>query len=129
LNSSTKVGFSVSLLTSLANQLLSLHHTKARARSPSPLACEATHARRLTAASLPPLDHRANHRLAATLPPVGLRLIELTRAAYLDCYLVFREQEITDRTLELLKSIQLTPQARFRASQVTQQDVLQADAE
>jgi outer membrane protein, heavy metal efflux system len=48
---------------------------------------------------------------------------------YLDYYLVFREQEITDRTLELLKSVQQSAQARFRASQVTQQDILQAEVE
>lgn len=57
------------------------------------------------------------------------RRVEMTRAAYLDYFLVFRQREINDRNLELIKSFRESAQARYRANQVAQQDIFQADVE
>jgi cobalt-zinc-cadmium efflux system outer membrane protein len=57
------------------------------------------------------------------------RLVEMTRAAYLDYYMVFRAREINDRNAGLIKSLRESAQARYRANQVTQQDIFQADVE
>jgi outer membrane protein TolC len=57
------------------------------------------------------------------------RLVEMTRAAYLEYYLVHRELEINRQTTGLTKSFRETAQNRYRANQVTQQDLFQADVE
>ncbi|MGI8981170.1 MAG: TolC family protein [Pirellulaceae bacterium] len=57
------------------------------------------------------------------------RLVEMTRGAYLDYFLAFRQREINDQYLELMQSLRESAQARYRANQVTQQDIFQADVE
>ena len=57
------------------------------------------------------------------------RLVELTRAAYLDYFLAFRQRKINDQNIGLMKSLRESAQARYRANQVTQQDIFQADVE
>ena len=57
------------------------------------------------------------------------RLVEMTRSAYLDYFLVFRAREINSRNLALMKSFRESAQARYRANQVTQQDIFQAEVE
>jgi len=57
------------------------------------------------------------------------RLVEMTRAAYLDFFLVHRAREINDQNTALTKSFRESAQSRYRANQVTQQDIFQADVE
>jgi len=60
---------------------------------------------------------------------VALRLAETTRLAYFDYYLVRRDLELNAASREALSQFRETAKAKFEASQVTQQDVLQADVE
>lgn len=57
------------------------------------------------------------------------QLISLTRTAYFDYYLVDRQQALLTQNRTAMEQFRNTAQSRFRANQVTQQDVLQADVE
>ncbi len=58
-----------------------------------------------------------------------LRLAETARLAYYEFYYVHRQLEINDAGLAAVQSFRDTANSKFIASQVTQQDVLQADVE
>jgi len=58
-----------------------------------------------------------------------LQLVESARLAFADYYLVFRAKEVNEEGLRLLQELRKSAEQRFRAGQVPQQDVLQADVE
>ncbi|MDZ4779993.1 MAG: TolC family protein [Planctomycetia bacterium] len=58
-----------------------------------------------------------------------LRLVAITQTAYFDYYLVRRQRELIDQNVVILRQFRDTADAKYRASQVTQQDLLQADVE
>ena len=58
-----------------------------------------------------------------------LKLVETAQVAFLDYYLVRRQQELTVGNIAIMRQFRDTAQAKYRANQVTQQDVLQADVE
>ena len=58
-----------------------------------------------------------------------LKLVETAQIAFLDYYLVRRQQELTVGGVENMRQFRDTAQARYKANQVTQQDMLQADVE
>ncbi|MBY0524747.1 MAG: TolC family protein [Gemmataceae bacterium] len=58
-----------------------------------------------------------------------LQLIESALNAYYDYYLVGRALEVNQDTLRLLREFRQNAETRFKAAQVPQQDVLQADVE
>ena len=58
-----------------------------------------------------------------------LRLIESTRAAFYDYYLVGRALEVNAENLRLLSEFRRNAETRYRTGLVPQQDVLQADVE
>lgn len=58
-----------------------------------------------------------------------LQLIEGTRTAFYDYYLVGRALEVNEEALRLLEEFRENALARFRTGQAPQQDVLQADVE
>lgn len=60
---------------------------------------------------------------------VHLRLAEAARLAYYDYYNVFRQMELNTASLAAVSSFRDTADSKFKANQVTQQDVLQADVE
>jgi outer membrane protein TolC len=60
---------------------------------------------------------------------VRLRLAEAARLAYYDYYNVFRQLEVNDAGLAAVRSFRETAKSKFEASQVTEQDLLQADVE
>lgn len=58
-----------------------------------------------------------------------LRLTETARLAYFDYYFVLRQRELNDANLQAVGTYRDTAKSKFEASQVTQQDVLQAEVE
>jgi outer membrane protein, heavy metal efflux system len=60
---------------------------------------------------------------------VRLRLSEAARIAFFDYYLAFRELELNAANSAALREFRKTANAKYEASRVTQQDVLQADVE
>jgi outer membrane protein TolC len=60
---------------------------------------------------------------------VRLRLVEATRMAFFDYYLVTRDLELNAANFDAVERFRETANTKFEASQVTQQDVLQADVE
>jgi outer membrane protein TolC len=60
---------------------------------------------------------------------VRLRLSEAARIAFFDYYLVFRELELNAANSAAVRDFRKTANAKYEASRVTQQDVLQADVE
>ncbi len=60
---------------------------------------------------------------------VQLRLREAAQIAFFDYYLVRRELALNDANVEALRKFRDTANAKYQASKVTQQDVLQAEVE
>jgi outer membrane protein TolC len=60
---------------------------------------------------------------------VSVRLVESTRIAFLQYYLVRRTLQLNGENQDALEQFRETAKAKFEASQVTQQDLLQADVE
>jgi outer membrane protein TolC len=58
-----------------------------------------------------------------------LRLAEAARLAYYEYYNVFRLLAVNDAGLSAVRAFRDTAKSKFEASQVTQQDLLQADVE
>ncbi|MBI3464161.1 MAG: TolC family protein [Planctomycetes bacterium] len=58
-----------------------------------------------------------------------LRLVEAAKLSFFDYYLVERELEVNDRNTQIVQEFRDTADAKYRANQVTQQDVLQADVD
>ncbi|MFO0899062.1 MAG: TolC family protein [Pirellulales bacterium] len=58
-----------------------------------------------------------------------VRLVEMVQMAFLDYYLVRRQQELNVRNIEVVRSFREAAEAKYRTNQVTQQDLLQADVE
>lgn len=58
-----------------------------------------------------------------------VRLIAITQSAFFDYYLVRRQRELNEQNVVILREFRDTADAKYRANQVTQQDVLQADVE
>lgn len=63
------------------------------------------------------------------LESAKLELIEESRYAFLDLYLVERNIEVNDETLKLLNDFRQNAETRYRNGQAPQQDVLQAEVE
>ena len=57
------------------------------------------------------------------------QLIESARDAFYDYYLTYRALEVNADSLRLVKSFKQDAEARYRTSQVPQQDILQAEVE
>jgi outer membrane protein TolC len=60
---------------------------------------------------------------------VRLRLTEATRLAFFEFYLVRRNLELNTANMDAVEKFRETAKVKFEATQVTQQDVLQADVE
>ncbi|MBI3863074.1 MAG: TolC family protein [Planctomycetia bacterium] len=60
---------------------------------------------------------------------VQLRLTEAARLAFFEYYLVYRDLELNLVNREAVEKFRETAKAKFEATQVTQQDMLQADVE
>lgn len=58
-----------------------------------------------------------------------LRLNAITLAAYYDYYLAYRQLELNEQNLDVIRQLQKTAKTRYEANQVTQQDMLQAELE
>lgn len=58
-----------------------------------------------------------------------LMLIEAAKLAFLDYYLARREMEVNEKNVQIMEEFRSTASTKYRANQVTQQDVLQADVE
>lgn len=58
-----------------------------------------------------------------------LRLAEVTQVAFLDYYLVCRLEELNRRNVGVMTESRDTAQIKYRANQVTQRDILQAEVE
>ena len=58
-----------------------------------------------------------------------LRLIETAEQAFFDYYLVARQQDLIRWNTDVMRQFRDTAQNKYRANQVTQQDMLQADVE
>ncbi len=58
-----------------------------------------------------------------------IRLVEVVQVAYLDYYLVRRQQDLNVRNLDVVREFRDAAEAKYRANQVTQQDLLQAEVE
>jgi outer membrane protein, heavy metal efflux system len=58
-----------------------------------------------------------------------IRLIEATQAAFYEYYLAHRQLDLNQENAKVIRQFRDTTQSRYRANQVTQQDVLQADLE
>jgi outer membrane protein TolC len=58
-----------------------------------------------------------------------LRLVEAAKLGFYDYYLVERELELNGRNARIMQEFRETADSKYRANQVTQQDVLQADVE
>jgi outer membrane protein TolC len=58
-----------------------------------------------------------------------LRLSAITRAAYYEYYLAYRQLELNTQNLDVIRQLQKTAKTRYEANQVTQQDMLQAELE
>jgi outer membrane protein TolC len=81
------------------------------------------------------LDLRGENALAEAgaaahdVDDARLQLVESTRTAFYDYYLVARALEVNEEALRLLGEFRENALARFRTGQAPQQDVLQADVE
>jgi cobalt-zinc-cadmium efflux system outer membrane protein len=58
-----------------------------------------------------------------------IRLTEVTQAAFYEYYLVQRQLELTQENTDVISQFSNTARTRYKANQVTQQDVLQAELE
>jgi outer membrane protein TolC len=58
-----------------------------------------------------------------------LQLIEAAEQAFFDYYLVARQQDLIRWDTDVMRQFRDTAQSKYRANQVTQQDMLQADVE
>jgi outer membrane protein TolC len=58
-----------------------------------------------------------------------IRLNEVTEVAFYQYYLVHRQLELNQNNTSVIKQFSNTAQSRYKANQVTQQDVLQAELE
>lgn len=58
-----------------------------------------------------------------------IRLVEMVQMAFLDYYLVRRQQDLNVRNTDVVREFRDAAEAKYRANQVTQQDVLQAEVE
>jgi outer membrane protein TolC len=58
-----------------------------------------------------------------------LMLAEAAQLAFYDYYLVHRQQELNGRNIDVMRQFRRTAETKYRANQVTQRDVLQADVE
>jgi len=58
-----------------------------------------------------------------------LRLVAVTQTAYFDYYLARRQLQLNAQNVALVRQFRDTADAKYRANQVTQQDLLQADVE
>jgi len=58
-----------------------------------------------------------------------LRLVAITQTAYFDYYLARRQLQLNEQNVVLLREFRDSADAKYRANQVTQQDLLQADLE
>jgi outer membrane protein TolC len=63
------------------------------------------------------------------LDDMRLQLVEAARFAFFDYYLVHRALAVNAEALNLLRELRGTAEDRFKANQVPQQDLLQADVE
>jgi outer membrane protein TolC len=60
---------------------------------------------------------------------IRLQLVETTRMAFADYYLVDRALEVNEESLKLLKQFRQNAETQYKTGKVSQQDVLQADVE
>ncbi len=58
-----------------------------------------------------------------------LMLTEAAQLAFFDYYLVRRQRDLNGRNAEVMRQFRQTAESKYRANQVTQRDVLQADVE
>lgn len=58
-----------------------------------------------------------------------LMLAEAAQLAFFDYYLVRRQQEFNGRNIDVMRQFRRTAETKYRANQVTQRDVIQADVE
>lgn len=58
-----------------------------------------------------------------------LMLVEAAKVSFFDYYLVRRELDVNEKNVQIMQEFRNTASAKYRANQVTQQDVLQADVE
>jgi outer membrane protein TolC len=58
-----------------------------------------------------------------------LLLAEAAQLAYFDYYLAFRRQDLITRNIDVMREFRQTAETRYRANQVTQRDMIQADVE
>jgi outer membrane protein, heavy metal efflux system len=58
-----------------------------------------------------------------------IRLTEITQAAFYEYYLVRRQLDLNHENTDVIKQFSSAAQSRYKANQVTQQDVLQAELE
>ena len=58
-----------------------------------------------------------------------LRIIETAQLSYFEYYLAARQRELNEEGIRVMQEFREAAQARYRANQVTQQDVLQSDVE
>jgi outer membrane protein, heavy metal efflux system len=66
---------------------------------------------------------------SADVADTRLQLIETTELAFFDYYLVTRRLELNRTNSDVMRQFRSTAENRYRANQVTQQDILQADLE
>jgi cobalt-zinc-cadmium efflux system outer membrane protein len=65
----------------------------------------------------------------ADVQDARLKLIETAESAFFDYYLVSRQQEVVRWDADVMREFRRTANTKYRANQVTQQDMLQADVE
>jgi outer membrane protein, heavy metal efflux system len=58
-----------------------------------------------------------------------IRLVETTQAAFYEYYLVHRQLDLNQENSNVIRQFSNTARSRYKANQVTQQDVLQAELE
>jgi outer membrane protein TolC len=58
-----------------------------------------------------------------------LMLAEAAELAFFDYYLAHRQQEFNTHNMEVMRQFRQTAQSKYRANQVTERDVIQADVE
>jgi outer membrane protein TolC len=56
-------------------------------------------------------------------------LVEAAKLGFFDYYLARREMEVNEKNVQIMEEFRNTASTKYRANQVTQQDVLQADVE
>ena len=71
----------------------------------------------------------AANEAASALQDERIRLTEMVQLAFLDYYLVHRQLDLNVRNIQVVKEFRDAAEAKYRANQVTQQDLLQADVE